>query len=64
MKSGVPAAHCSVLVSRVMAGDTTFARSSVSPHLEAMVREAHRDAWIVVDRDERMAHGGGAFQDD
>ena len=27
----------------------------VIPHLEALVREPHRDAWIVVDRDERMA---------
>ena len=30
-------------------------RSGVSPHLEALVREAHTDAWTVVDRDERMA---------
>ena len=55
VKSRVPAAYCPVLVSRVMAGDTSFARGGVSPHLEALVREAHRDAWIVVDRDDRMA---------
>ena len=54
-KSRVPATYCSVLVSRVMAGDTSFARGGVSPHLEALVREAHREAWIVVARDERLA---------
>ena len=53
--SRVPAAHSPVLVSRVMAGDTSFARGVVSPHLEALVRGAHRDARIAVDRDERMA---------
>ena len=39
-------------MSRVMAGDTSFARGGVGHHLAALV---HRDAWIVVDRDERMA---------
>ena len=43
-KSRVPAAYCPVLVSRVMEGDTSFARGGVSFHLEALVREAHRDA--------------------
>ena len=54
-KSRVPATYSPVLVSRVMAGDTSFARGGVSPHLGALVREAHREAWIVVDRDERLA---------
>ena len=44
-----------VVFSEQAAGDTSLAWSGVSPHLEALVREAHRDAWIVVDRDGRMA---------
>ena len=39
-KSRVPATYCPVLVSRVMAGDISFARGGVSPHLDALVREA------------------------
>ena len=54
-KSRVPATYCLVLVSRVMAGDTSFARGGVSPHIEALVQEAHRETLVAVDYDEHCA---------